>query len=631
MTRSVSDGMMLLIEKLMKDQSPDGSWKYPFETGISTDCYMIILLRTLEIDDEILIKQLTERIVSKQEANGAWKLFHDEGNGNLSITIEAYYGLSYSTYIDRKDPRLIKAKRFILANGGIEKSHMLTKLMLAITGQLKWPTFFPLPLELILLPPAFPINFYSFSVFGRANFTPLMILADRKFSLQTDKSPNVSDLFVSKDRAMSEDPFRFKESKEWCSLFSHLKASIERLIGIPSDIHKLAVEQAKQYMLNRIEPDGTFYNIFSSTFLMIYALLSLGYEKTHSTIENAVNGLKGMITEINGLPHMQYTTAEIWNTSLINYALLEAGVSPQHPMVKKANQFLIDRQHYKFGDWIVHNPTRFPGGWGFQEWNTIQPDVDDTTATLRAISKNGMNDSHFIQSWERGLQWVLSMQNEDGGWPAFERNTDSKLLKKLPIEKAKFIVADPAAADLTGRTLEFLGNFANLKSIHPKVHDGIHWLFRNQEADGSWYGRWGICYLYGTWAAITGLIAVGTTPQNQAISKAVKWLNQIQNEDGGWGEACKSDIEGKYIPLYESILTQTAWAVDALIAASDEPTRAIKKGMKFLLNKIENEDWTTDYPVGQGMGGDFYIHYHSYRYIFPLLAFSHYKRKYFDE
>ncbi len=624
----IKDGMDRIIEILRQDQSPNGSWNYPFETGISTDCYMIILLRSLDIHEENLIKQLTERIVSKQEKNGAWKLFYDEPKGNVSTTVEAYYALLYSGYYTKKDSRLMTAKRFILENGGIEKTHMFTKIMLALTNMIPWPSVFSIPIEMILLPPSFPINFYHLSVFGRANLTPILILADKKFHLKTEKSPDLSDLLVSRYSGQNDHIFCFRESEEWRSLHSLLEKGIKGLIGIPSQIHQLATEHAKQYMLARIEPDGTFLSYFSSTFLMIFSLLSLGYSKKDPIIIKAVNGIKSMKCEIKGLPHMQYTTATIWNTSLINFVLQEAEISPEDPMVKKGNDYLLNRQHYKYGDWVVHNRSGFPGGWGFSNINTIHPDIDDSTAALRSIAKNVQKDSRYRQSWEKGILWVLSMQNTDGGWPSFEKNTNSGLLQLLPIEGAEFLLMDPSSADLTGRTLEFLGSYTNLTKNHSAIRAGINWLIKNQKHDGSWYGRWGICYIYGTWAAITGLRAVGVTSTNDLISNSINWLKEIQNKDGGWGESCRSDHTKKYVPLESSTLTHTAWAVDALIATSEKPTTSIENGMDFLLKNLDREDWTTDYPKGQGMAGSFYIHYHSYRYIFPLLALAHYQNKY---
>ncbi|MEH7275301.1 squalene--hopene cyclase [Neobacillus vireti] len=613
-------GIDWLVEMLRRNQSPDGSWSDPFETGLSTDAYMIILLRTLEINDEELIKGLAERILSKQEQNGAWKLFYDEHEGNLSATVECYYALLYSGYFEKTDKRMAAAKKFILSKGGIEEVSMFTKVMLSLTGQLKWPRFSPLPIEIILLPLHFPFNFYSLSVYGRANLTPMMILADKKFSLITKRSPDLSDLMVSRN---SDD--NWVRSNEWRSLFSFIEDGVKNLMGLPDHLHKLAIDRTKKYMLDHIEKDGTFYSYYSSTFLMIFALLSLGYKKTDPVITAAINGIKSMKTEINGLPHMQYTTANVWNTSLIGYALQEAGVSLEDEMVRKANHYLLARQHDKFGDWVIHNPNSLPGGWGFSNINTIHPDVDDTTASMRSISRM---PSEGQDAWARGVNWLMSMQNDDGGWAAFEKNTDTKLIEFLPIEKGEFILTDPSCADITGRTLEFFGNYTNLPKDHEIIKKGIKWLMDHQEADGSWYGRWGICYIFGTWGAVTGLTAVGVPVTDTSLQKTIEWLKGIQNKDGGWGESCYSDSKGKYVPLKISTLTHTAWALDALISVSDKPTSEIRKGIAYLLRNLQKDDWTTAYPKGQGMAGAFYIHYHSYRYIFPLLALAHYQKKF---
>ncbi|TJY41326.1 squalene--hopene cyclase [Cohnella pontilimi] len=615
-------GIKWIVDTLRKDQSADGSWAYPFETGISTDAYMIILLRTLEIDDEELIEGLCQRILSKQQKNGAWKLFYDEGEGNVTATLEAYYGLLFSGFYSEEDERLRAAKKFILDHGGLSEVSTFTKIMLALTGQFKWPSVALMPIEMILLPHNFPINFYSFSVFGRANMTPIMILADKKFSIPSPYAPDLSDLKLKRD-----DEDQWVGSREWRSLRSYIQDGVKRLLGIPRVLHRLAIERAEKYMLDHLEQDGTFYSYYSSTFLMIFALLSLGYKKSDSVIIKAVDGIRAMKSVINGFPHMQYTTANVWNTSLIGYTLQAAGVSHEDPMVMKANKYLLSRQHTRFGDWVVHNPNSLPGGWGFSDVNTMNPDVDDTTASLRSISNIASRDP---SAWKRGVDWLLSMQNDNGGWPAFEKNTDSKLLAFLPLEKGRFMLMDPTCADLTGRTLEFFGNYTNLPNIpnSPVIRNAVNWLLRNQRKDGSWYGRWGICFIYGTWGAITGLRAVGLSKSHPSIQKASAWLSSIQNPDGGWGESCRSDIQMTYVPLTTSTLTDTAWALDALIAIADRPTTAIQKGITYLLGSLEIEDWTTDYPKGQGMGGAFYIHYHSYRYIFPLLTLAHYRRKF---
>ncbi|WP_078392635.1 squalene--hopene cyclase [Shouchella patagoniensis] len=619
-----TEGINFLIEKLRTDQSEAGSWEYPFEAGTFTDAYMIVLLRTLEINDEALIKSLTERLVSRQESNGAWKLYRDDGDGNVTSTVEGYYALLYSGYYKPEDERLQKANRFILANGGIEKTTLLTKIMLTLTGQYQWPKFFPLPVELILLPLYSPVNLFSMSVYGRAHIVPLIVAADKKYQLKTAKSPDLSNLFVSS----REDSFiAWAESDEARKLHSFITDSVKKLFGLPKDVRRLSLSRAKLYMTNATEPDGTLFSYFTSTFFMIFALLALGHKKEDPLIKAAVAGLYTFQTKVKGHTHIQFTTASVWNTSLISYALQEAGVSATDPMVEKATMFLLKRQQSKYGDWAIHNKKSKPGGWGFSNVNTIQPDMDDSTSTLRALTGKASLDKTVYVSWNKGTNWVVAMQNRDGGWAAFEKNTNSLLLSLLPIQEAKGILTDPSTPDLTGRTMEYLGTFANVTKEGPELSNGVRWLRKNQEKNGSWEGQWGVQYIYGTWAALTGLAAAGVST-DESIQKAVKWLKAIQNKDGGWGESCLSDRNKTYTPLAASTLTHTAWALDALVSVSDQPDKNMIEAMHFLLKSLNQVDWREEYPAGKGLADRIYFHYHSYRYLFPLLALAHYQNKY---
>ncbi|MFE4893791.1 squalene--hopene cyclase [Peribacillus butanolivorans] len=617
MRHQVNAEINRIADRFIRDQSEEGSWQYPFETGISTDCHMIILLRTLEIDDEAFIKELVERIAGKQQEDGSWSLFYDEGKGNLTATVEAYYALLYSGYRPRNDPNIQAARRFILANGGATEVHMLFKILLAITGQCEWPPF-PIKIEVLLIPDSFPINLFDFSVFGRTNIIPFLILANLGFSRRTRRSPDLSDLFLKKEnRSFTEDP-------EARSVINLIQKGIHGLKDYPGNLRELALYRAEQYMLDRIEPDGTLCTYLSSTSMMIFALLARGYSNTHPVITRALQGLKAMTCRIDGELHCQYTTATIWNTTLISYALQESGVPCTSNTVQKANQYILTRQHVKFGDWIIHEPNLLPGGWGFADMNTIQPDIDDTTAALRAIRTLATERMECRQAWDRGINWLISIQNNDGGWAAFEKNVNKKILNLIPIEGGKDMLIDPSTVDLTGRTLEFFGNYTHLDFHHPMVKRGIRWLLKNQESDGSWVGRWGV-YIYGTWAAVTGMVAVGISPNHPAIQKAVNWLKAIQNQDGGWGESCKSDIKNCYVSLGESTRTHTAWALDTLISASTEVTAEIEQGVAFLVERKE-KDWTNTYPKGRGMAGSFYLNYHCYEYVFPLLALAHYQK-----
>jgi sporulenol synthase len=619
----VQQAIQFLTNRLITSQSEDGSWRFCFESGVMTDAYSIIALRSLKMEDEPLIHALNQRIRSKQEPNGAWKVFPDEQEGNLSASVEAVFALLYSGYSHPSDPHIQNAKQFIDTHGGVTQiDSLLTQIILACCGQYPWPSFFPLPVELLLVPSASPVNFYDFSGYARVHLAPFMLLADKRFVITNERTPNLSDLLRYEP---SREDYN-KPSKRTESLLNELKQFIEKLISMPDHFHQLALHKAEHYMLDRIENDGTLYSYASATFLMIFAMLALGEDKHHPLVMRAVRGIKLLQCRTDGTTHIQNSTSTVWDTALISHALQQAGLNAEHPAVQSAGRYLLSKQHTKLGDWSrrIRNP--IPGGWGFSDNNTLNPDIDDTTAALRAIRRLEIN-MEYHDAFNRGLQWILSMQNNDGGWPSFEKNNDNPILTMLPFNGADAAATDPSIADLTGRTLEFLGNNAGLTSRHLFIRRAVRWLQEHQETDGSWYGRWGVCFIYGTWSALTGMLAVGENPMHPSIRRGVEWLLSVQNPDGGWGESCASDQQKRYIPLRQSTLSQTAWAVDALVAYHPKPNYAIENGIKYLLNALDRID-QEKYPTGSGLPGHFYIRYHSYPYIWPLLALSHFKRKF---
>lgn len=618
---------------LLEKQSRDGSWRFCLESGPMTDSHMIILLRTLAIDDAELLGSLAKHIASKQQPNGAWKLYQDEAEGNLSATIDAYYALLFSGHFQKSDPRMKLAQQFIRTKGGLSEASMLTKLTAALTGQYQWPQHFIVPVELSLLPSSFPVSFYDFVGYARVHLAPMMICADRKYVRHTPGTPDLSDLHTIPSLPNGVYPHRHIEqfAREGQTLLALIHDYVKHLPFLPSHLHELAVRRLERFMLQRIEPDGTLYNYSTSTFCMIFALLAQGYSPKDRVIAQAIKGLTNSVFHTNSGAHLQLSTSAIWDTALLSNSLQKSGLPPSHPVIQKANGYLLRKQQRSYGDWKIRNPGTAPGGWGFSDNNTMNPDIDDTTAALRSLHRLAKTDSDATGAWKRGVDWVLSMQNNDGGWPAFEKNTDSLLISQLPIEGADTVSTDPSAVDLTGRTLEFLGNYAGLHQEEPRIQKAVQWLLGQQQADGSWYGRWGIAYLYGTWAAITGMVAVGVSPALPAIQKAVDWILKKQNPDGGWGESCRSDEEKSYIPLGASTPSQTAWALDSLITVFFEPTDELERGIGYLLDSGNKQDWTTTYPTGGGRPGGTYFHYHSYRWIWPMLALSHYQKKYGDK
>lgn len=584
-----------LIDKIKKHQSEEGAFCYSFESGPMTDAYFLILLRVLEFPEESLVEALVERLLLSQDVKGFWKLYEDS-TGHLSSTIEAYTALLFSGYINREDPQMKKAESFILNQGGLTNAHPSTKFMLALNGLYPWPSLFPFPLFIVSLPNWSGLSFHKFSYYVRAHFSSAIILGHVHFSIQNDWTPDLSHLFIKK-------PTRRKGI-----LAKSLRFLSKRL-------SKKAFEKAADYTQSLQGSDGTVQSYASATFYFIYALLALGHQKEASSIQKAVEGLRGFLTPTGRGWHLQNSPSTIWDTALISYALHSTSESTTHSMQHRATDYLI---RLKKGDPNL-------GGWPFSKGDYNHPDLDDTQAVLRSIAHCNIHSKELEDLFDKGVDWLLSQQNRDGGFGAFEKDQYTTLFALLPFENLKDSLIDPSTADLTGRILEFLGNYNQMTLSNLPIRKAVKWLLETQEKNGSWFGRWGVSYIYGTWAAITGLRAVGISPTHPSIQQAKRWLASIQHKDGGWGESCESDKKRTFIPLSFSTLVQTAWAVDALIAIEPSPTKVLERGVHYLLEKDALKNQAITYPTGAGLPGQFYIFYHSYPDIWPLLTLSHYK------
>ncbi|RAL26885.1 prenyltransferase/squalene oxidase repeat-containing protein [Thermoflavimicrobium daqui] len=621
MEERIGNAIDQIVRRLLQEQNEIGCWDYCFESGTMTDALMLLLMKWLGYKKPEIEELLIQRILSKQTQEGTWKLFQDEKEGNLNETIYCCLALLYTDNIQPKDIRMQRAKDFIHSKGGVVQGGSFSKIVLSILGHLDWGKSPSMPIEILLLSGNSPVNFCDFVGYTRVHLAPVLVLANQRFSVKLPGHDKVSEWI----QACGSTNWIHNHRSWWTRFFK--MATWLRSSSVRRRLQDRSYLLAEQFMLNRIEPDGTLYCYFTSTFLMIFALVSLGYPKNHPLICQAMEGLIDLIFPLQEEGHLQETSSTIWDTSLILYALQEAGVSSRHPAIRRGTYYLLNNQQHTWGDWRWRNPGICPGGWGFSRYNTINPDIDDTGACLRVIAPAVMKGK-YEESWNRGVNWLLSMQNRDGGWSAFEKNTNKMWLYLLPYDDTESILGDPSTADLTGRALEFLGNYLGWSSYHFAVRQGVDWLARHQQFDGSWYGRWGISYIYGTWAALTGLAAVQFPRGHPMVEKAVEWLKSIQNQDGGWGESCQSQIEHRYIPLQASTPSQTAWALDALIAYHDKPTPEIKKGVQCLLELLEKDSWEISYPTGAGLAGQFYIYYHSYNHIWPLVTLSHYWNRY---
>lgn len=613
------DTMNRMAAELLRAQSPDGAWRLCFDTGIMTDCYLIILMAALGKREPDVMREHAARIASLQQANGAWKLYPDEDGGNLEATAEACYALLCTGYYRQSDPAIALAKQFIRSRGGLSKArNLLTQVIFAATGQAEWPRQLRIPLDVFFPGLGIGLDLYSLSGHARAHLIPTLIMSNKQFAVRNPDLPDLSDLFTGGSRTFDNDD-------TWISALSGFLGSLP-LASLLTSGSAAAMEKAEVYMYERLEPNGTLLTYPTATILMAFSLLALQYRPDSPLIDRLIGGVKSL--RCADRAHIQSASSEVWDTALLSYALREAGIPADSPSLAGAAGYLAVRQQNRLGDWAVRTPRTEAGGWGFSAVNTIYPDVDDSVAALRAIRPFTDRMAEGRSNWERGLHWVLAMRNDDGGWPAFERTGKSLPSGFFAFEGSSDVSTDPSTVDLTGRVLDFLGKELRMSIGHRWIDESVRWVLSQQERNGSWYGRWGIAYLSGTGAAVQGMTAVGMANDHPAIRKAVRWVLSVQNADGGWGESCLSDQVKHYVPLHESTPSQTAWAMDALIAASDRLTPELERGAEALLRSLERRDWTYTYPTGAMLPGNIYAHYPSYNYIWPLLTMSSLLKKY---
>ncbi|WP_414834815.1 prenyltransferase/squalene oxidase repeat-containing protein [Bacillus altitudinis] len=602
------DELHMQVERRQRE---DGAFIFCFEGPMMTNAFFIMLLKAVGDPDQQLIHQLAEAIHAKQNEDGSFSLYHDQ-SGHLTATVQGYCGMLASGRFQKDEPHMEKAAQYIRSKGGLKNVHFMTKWMLAVNGMHPWPYFYA-PLSFLLIPTSFPLHFYHLSAYARIHFVPMMIALNKRYTSHA-AFPSLAHL----DENMSKNPFDWFMAREERSTDDFLMY-MRSYTALDSRLDFFGYEAAKRYMFDRLEKDGTLYSYLSATIFMVYALMSLGYSPGHHLIQKAVRGMKKLVTSCQGKIYAENSTSTVWDTALVSYASQRAGRKREDPMIMNSFTYLIDRQQMKKADWAVHNRHAAPGGFGFSHINTNNPDCDDTQIVLKALPKE-----YAPLQWKRGYDWLLSMQNRDGGFSAFEKNQDHFLLRHLPLESAEDAAIDPSTPDITGRVLHLIGleekDTASPTILRQKDRC-VKWLIDHQEKNGSWFGRWGVCYIYGTWAALTGLKAAGIPSSHPAVQKACRFLKQIQLEDGSFGESCKSAELKTYVPLSFGTVVQTAWATEALLQYEKANNAAILKAVYFLVNHHHTEE-AMYYPAGIGLPKQFYITYHSYPFVFPMMACS---------
>jgi squalene-hopene/tetraprenyl-beta-curcumene cyclase len=522
---------------------------------------------------------------------------------------------------------MTRARAFILDKGGIIKCRVFTKIFLALFGEFAWFGVPSMPVELMLLPTWAYFNVYELSSWSRATIIPLSIVMSHKPVRRLPPWARVQELYVRPPR-----PIDYTFTKEhgiitWKNIFIGVDHILKVYESSPiRPFKKKAMAVAENWVLEHQEPTGDWGGIQPAMLNSVLALHCLGYANDHPAVERGLEALANFCIEDDQSIVLQSCVSPLWDTALALKALLDADVPPDHPALINATQWLLDREVRKPGDWMIKSPDLKPGGWAFEFLNDWYPDVDDSGIVMMAIKdvkvKNVRAKEEAIK---RGIAWCLGMQSKDGGWGAFDKDNTKHILNKIPFADLEALI-DPPTADLTGRMLELMGSFGYPKT-HPAAVRGLAYLKQNQEPDGSWWGRWGVNYIYGCWSVLSGLAAIGEDLSQPYIRKAVHWLKSRQNIDSGWGESCASYDDPSLAGFGESTPSQTGWALLALMAAGEAQSVAVNKGIQYLLSTQKPDgSWDEEQFTGTGFPKYFMIRYHIYRNVFPLMALGTYRR-----
>lgn len=607
---------------LLARQQAEGYWVGELEANTTLTSQYILFRHLIGRVDPVRQQKCVRYLLSQQQSDGGWRLYYG-GPSDLSATVEAYFAMRVAG-VPATDPALARARQLILAQGGLRQAHVFTKIFLALFGQYDWRGIPVIPPEIILLPPGFYFNVYEFSSWSRSVIIPLTVLFARKPCHPLPPECHVDDLFLEPPGPQRYALPRRERGLGWEGFFLLL----DRLLKlaepyVPPALRQTALKRVEHWLLTHQDHSGDWGGIMPAMMNSVLALMTLGYDLDSPPLAKGLEAIERFGIEEADSFRLQSCVSPVWDTALTVIALADSGLPRTHAAVRQAIQWLLHKQVRRAGDWQVKNRHAEPGGWPFEFHNDFYPDNDDTAAVLIALHKAGLPDEAKGEAFRRGLQWLLSMQCDDGGWAAFDVNNNKTLLNKIPFADLESML-DPSTCDVTGRVLELLGLIGFPRS-HPLVERAVRFVRRHQEADGAWYGRWGVNYIYGTCHVLCGLRAIGEDMQQPYVQRAVQWLIAHQNADGGWGETCYSYEDPAYRGRGTSTASQTAWALMGLLAAGAAHHPAVARGVRFLLEtQTAAGSWYEPEFTGTGFPKYFFIKYHMYQDYFPLMALGRY-------
>jgi squalene-hopene/tetraprenyl-beta-curcumene cyclase len=624
-------------DALLRRQREDGHWVFELEADATIPAEYIMLRRFFgQIDPvrEAAIGQYLRRLQAQQapSAAGGWPLYH-AGKIDISCSVKAYFALRLIG--DPADaPHMIRAREAILAAGGAAKSNVFTRCTLALFGQVPWHAVPVMPPELILLPRWFPFHIGKISYWARTVLVPLTVVMARRPQPVAPIGVDIGELFATPPDEVRDWPGGAHQQEPWSSLFKAVDKALQRAQRLFPRTHRIRAEAAcEKFVTERLNGEDGLGAIYPAMANAIFMYHVMGVAESDPRMTTAWAAIEKLVCErADGETYVQPCLSPIWDTALVAHALLEAGGAEAEQAVGRGVEWLLTREITEVrGDWAWQRPHLKPGGWAFQYENAHYPDVDDTAVVVLAMDRHrratGTAPPGTDQAIERAVDWTIGMQSRGGGWGAFDADNTHHYLNHIPFADHGALL-DPPTADVTGRCLAMLAQLG--EASQKPAREAVAYLLAEQEADGAWYGRWGVNYVYGTWSALTALNAAGLPHEHAAMRRAVAWLEARQNPDGGWGEDGDTYPErGGTAPdggsrrNSASTSSQTAWALLALLAAGEADNPAVARGAAYLLRcQTEAGEWDEDDYSGTGFPRVFYLRYHGYRRIFPLWALA---------
>ena len=625
-------------EHLLAIQRPEGWWKGELETNVSSDAEDLLLRHFLGILTPGLAGRAARWIRRQQRPDGTWGTFYG-APPDVSATVEAYVALRLAG--DRPDEaHMAAAAAWVRLQGGIAATRVFTRIWLAMLGAWPWESLPMMPPELIFLPPRAPLSIYRFGCWARQTIVALTVVMSHRparslpFDLdELSAAPGngPADVAAAQVEAPLRKPLRYEPITG--AGFAAIDRALHAWEHLPrwflprTIMRRAALDAAERWIVRRQEADGCWGGIQPPIVYSIIALHLQGYALDHPVLAAALAGIDGFVIEDAAGRRIEACQSPVWDTALSVIALADAGLPAEHPAMARARDWLVGEEIRVKGDWAVRRPDLEPGGWAFEFANDYYPDIDDTAEVLLALRRAGVTPgSPGDDACQRGVTWTLGMRSSNGGWGAFDVDNDSELVKAIPF--CDFgEVTDPPSADVTAHVVEMLAGEAAPEA--EVISGAVEWLFDQQEPDGSWFGRWGVNYVYGTGAVVPALVAAGVPSSDPRIRRAVDWLVAHRNPDGGWGEDLRSYVLDSWRGRGTSTPSQTAWALLALLAAGETGGgpggEATRDGIAWLVDHL-GEDGTWDEPwyTGTGFPWDFSLNYHLYRHVFPLTALGRY-------